>query len=300
GSLAGIGNTDWSWASLFADFDNDGYKDLFVTNGYVRDYTNMDFMKFMVDYQTEVNATGKELPILELIGKMPSSELTNYIFRNNGDLTFTPKIEEWGMDRKNISAGAAYVDLDNDGDLDLVVNNVNDFASVYQNNSEVMLKNNYIRVRLKGISDNVQALGARVELHASDLRVYREHYTSRGYESTVDDVIHFGLGKRSKVDSIVVVWPDGRRQTVKDPVVNSITTVTQTPAAVVKNESTDDRDLKLGTTFFTPVSNEISFLHRENDFNDFNVQRLLPHFLSRFGPCLAKGDADGDGLEDIF
>src|SRR5690606_14926280 len=144
GSLAGIGNTDWSWASLFADFDNDGNKDLFVTNGYVRDYTNMDFMKFMVDYQTKVSTTGEELPLLELIEKMPSSELTNQIFKNNGDLTFTSKVEEWGLKKKNISSGASYADLDNDGDLDLIVNNVNDYASVYRNNSDAMIKNNYV------------------------------------------------------------------------------------------------------------------------------------------------------------
>ena len=298
GSLAGIGNTDWSWASLFADFDNDGNKDLFVTNGYVRDYTNMDFMKFMVDYQTEVSATGKQLPILELIEKMPSSELTNYIFKNNGDLTFSPKIEEWGMNKKNISAGAAYADLDNDGDLDLIVNNVNDFASVYRNNSEELIKNNYVRVRLKGAPGNLQALGARVEMYSADLKTYREHYTSRGYESSVDDVIHFGLGTRNKVDSVVVVWPDGSRQSVENPPINSITAVTYSTSAKVKSEARGGEEK--GMPFFTSVPDRISFTHEENDFNDFNVQRLLPHFLSRFGPALAKGDVDGDGLEDIF
>lgn len=298
GSLAGIGNTDWSWASLFADFDNDGNKDLFVTNGYVRDYTNMDFMKFMVDYQTEVSATGKQLPILELIEKMPSSELTNYIFKNNGDLTFSPKIEEWGMNKKNISAGAAYADLDNDGDLDLIVNNVNDFASVYRNNSEELIKNNYVRVRLKGAPGNLQALGARVEMYSADLKTYREHYTSRGYESSVDDVIHFGLGTRNKVDSVVVVWSDGSRQSVENPPINSITAVTYSTSAKVKSEARGGEET--GMPFFTSEPDRISFAHEENDFNDFNVQRLLPHFLSRFGPALAKGDVDGDGLEDIF
>lgn len=293
GSLSGIANTDWSWASLFADFDNDGNKDLFVTNGYVRDYTNMDFMKFMVDYQTKVYTTGKELPLLQLIAKMPSSELNNYIFRNNGDLTFTSKVKEWGFEKKNISAGASYADLDNDGDLDLIVNNVNDYASVYRNNSEELVKNNFVKVSLNGAPANVGAIGAKVQLYAGGLTLYREHYTSRGYESSVDDVIHFGLGKQTRVDSIVVVWPDGRRQLVKNPAVNSITTVTLGP-----NLATPDR--KTQDPLFTRVTDKVLWLHQENDFNDFKVQPLLPHFLSRFGPCLAKADVNGDGLEDLF
>src|SRR5690606_27658660 len=131
GTLAGISSTDWSWAPLFADFDNDGNKDLFVTNGSGRDYTSMDYMKFMVDYQTELYATGKEIPLLEMIDRMPMVEINNYIFSNNGDITFTSKVAEWGMEKTGISSGAAYADLDNDGDLDLIVNNVNVFATIY-------------------------------------------------------------------------------------------------------------------------------------------------------------------------
>ena len=293
GSLSGISNTDWSWAPLFADFDNDGNKDLFITNGYVRDYTNMDFMKFMVGYQAEVQTTGKELPMLDLIAKMPSSELNNLVFKNNGNLTFTSRTADWGMEKKNISAGAAYADLDNDGDLDLIVNNVNDFASIYRNNSEHQIKNNFIKIRLEGTSPNAQAIGARVQMYSGDLKIFREHYLSRGYESTVDEIIHFGLGERTKVDSIIVLWPDGKRQQIGTPAINGLVTIKQDGDNAVVNGSAI-------VPFFSAVGNKISAFHKENDFNDFKIQPLLPHFLSRFGPCLASADVNGDGLEDFF
>lgn len=300
GTLAGISSTDWSWAPLFADFDNDGNKDLFVTNGSGRDYTNMDYMKFMVDYQTELYATGKEIPLLELLDRMPLVEINNYIFRNNGDLTFTSKVAEWGMEKTGISSGAAYADLDNDGDLDLIVNNVNDFATIYRNDSRSADGNNYLRIRLQGPPGNTGAFGTRVKMYAGDLQNYREHYTSRGYASSVEEYVHFGLGRRSEVDSVVVVWPDGARQVVRQPAVNSVLSLSRSDVPWVMQVAGPKEKVSGMQTLYSPVADAISFVHEENHFNDFKVQSLLPHFLSRPGPGLAKGDIDGDGLEDLY
>jgi enediyne biosynthesis protein E4 len=175
GQLAGVSNTDWSWAPLFADFDNDGYKDLFISNGYLRDFTNLDFLKF--DYVQAVNASqkeGKKIKEFEAIQQLSSTKIRNYLFRNNGNLTFENKSEAWGLEEKSISNGAVYADLDNDGDLEIIVNNINEKAFIYKNNSESLLKNNFIKVKLEGPEKNPQAIGAKVSIEIDRYKQVQE------------------------------------------------------------------------------------------------------------------------------
>lgn len=295
GQLTGVSNTDWSWAPLFADFDNDGFKDLFITNGYWRDYTNMDFLAFEVD---NYKATHGTAPLgLDLVKKMKQTKISNYAFRNKGDLTFENTTRQWDLKQPSISHGAAYADLDNDGDLDLVVNNLGATASVFRNNSHETGRNHYLRVKLKGPGANTSAIGARVTLETTaGTRQYAEMVATRGYQSSVEPVIHFGLGSGNQVASVIVSWPDGRRS-VHTGVQNNTTIEVSFDSARAASVVADG-----STGLFTDISAEsgIDFIHRENAFIDFKNELLLPWQLSRDGPRLAKADVNGDGLEDVF
>jgi enediyne biosynthesis protein E4 len=294
GSLAGISNSDWSWSPLFADFDNDGFKDLFITNGYVRDYTNMDFIKFISNNQDNPAAREQFKSVLDVIKQMPSSEIENYIYQNKGGITFEKRSNEWGFTKKGVSSGAAYADLDNDGDLDIVVNNINDIASIYQNNEQEILHHNYLKVRLTKPSGNTMGIGACLKVNSGTLNLYRENYLSRGYQSSVDGVINFGLGNHNKIDSLTIIWPDGKSQKLYNLKAN------QTLIISYPNATNLHEQLKAKSPYFTRIANVLNYKHEENEFNDFQVQNLLPHFLSRFGPCMAKADVNLDGREDIF
>src|SRR5260221_8455105 len=195
GQLAGVSNTDWSWSALFCDYDNDGNKDLFITNGYVRDYSDMDFMKYSMARLVRSMHGENVDAVTEYISKMPTHERFNYIFQNNGNGTFTKKTNEWGFDKPGVSSGAAYVDLDNDGDMDLVVNNTNDFAGIYKNNSEKLGKNNYLKVRFHGDKRNERGIGAKVTVYCGDKRYYQEQMPVRGFQSSVDPLVNFGVGE---------------------------------------------------------------------------------------------------------
>ena len=202
GQLAGVSNTDWSWASLFSDFDNDGNKDLFISNGYVKDLTDLDFLKYTANQVVRTEGKNMNLAVNDLIGRMPKIELPNYIYQNRGDGTFTKRTSEWGMDDRGASSGSAYVDLDNDGDLDLVINNTNDYAGVYKNNSELLNKNNYLRIKLQGDAANALGIGTKVTLFCKGDRYYQEQMPVRGFQSSVDPVLNFGVGKHTEIDSV--------------------------------------------------------------------------------------------------
>ena len=295
GQLSGVSNTDWSWAALFADYDNDGYKDLFVTNGYVKDYTDMDFLKYSIDrlIRSKQGETVDAIP--EYIKKMPTIQIPKAIFQNNGNGTFTRKTEEWGLNRPGVSAGAAYADLDNDGDLDLVVNNANDFASIYRNNSEKVVKNNFLKIKLVGQAGNERGIGSKVTLYSDGNKYYQEEMPVRGFQSSVDQVLNFGLGKKSIVDSLVVIWPNDKMQTLKNVKANQTISVNIKDAtATWVYDST-----ATASKHFTPQP-AFNFTHTENQFNDFTIQPLLINYLSRQGPCMAKADVNKDGREDIF
>ncbi|MDB5249984.1 MAG: Repeat protein [Segetibacter sp.] len=292
GQLSGISNTDWSWAPLFADYDNDGWKDLYVTNGYLRDYTNMDFLKYMGDYLQNKQVARTDL--MELVNKMPSSNVSNYLFRNNGDLTFSDVGKTWGTDSASNSNGAAYADLDNDGDLDLVVNNINQPAFIYRNETNKQPNNHYLQVKLQGLGKNIDGFGTKVSIFHRGKKQYLEQNPIKGFQSSVSTTLHFGLGKENKVDSVKVVWLSGKEQVITEVKANQIITVQEKDA---KPKKQLPEQMK---TLFTEVSPPVAFTPATNPINDFKRQPLLVNPLSFSGPCLVKGDANGDGLEDIF
>ena len=293
GQLAGISNTDWSWAPLFADYDNDGWKDLFVTNGYLRDYTNMDFIKYMNDYVKSAQRLEKS-DVLKLIDSMPASNVLNYMFKNNGDLTFTDVSKSWGFTFPSNSNGAVYADLDNDGDLDLVTNNINQPAFIFENLSDKQLKNNYLEVALKGEPLNTEGIGAKITIYCRGMQQYLEQMPSRGFQSSVSPVLHFGLGTNKEVDSLRVIWVSGRQQVITHLQGNHLITLEE------KNAKTFHHPAKSIQPLFHEIKASINFADQSNTVNDFLRQSLMVNPMSFFSPCIAKADVNNDGLEDVF
>ncbi|MEX1185751.1 MAG: VCBS repeat-containing protein [Gemmatimonadaceae bacterium] len=299
GQLSGVARTDWSWSALIADFDLDGHKDIHVTNGMARDVTSQDYISFLANNETMASATkgGKRVDFLGLVNAMSSTELPNYAFRNNGDLTFTSEGPTWGLDTRGFSNGAAYGDLNGDGALDLVVNNVNQEAFVYRNNARSLLNNRYLQVRLEGEKLNRFAIGAKVTVTGGGSVFFQEMMPSRGFQSSVDYVLTFGLGTLDKVDTVRVEWSDGRVSTLNDVAANQRLVVRQSGSV-----SPVDVEPKRSTPVFVDVTDRIDlgFVHRENAFVDFDRERLIPKMLSTEGPYMAVADVNGDGLEDAF
>jgi enediyne biosynthesis protein E4 len=296
GQFSGISGTDWSWAALFQDYDNDGFKDLFVTNGFVRDYTDMDFLKYTTDEQIKAKE-GQEakLSVSDLIGQMPKSEVENYVFQNDGKLSFNKKNKDWGIEGTAVSSGAAYADFDNDGDMDLVINNINEYASFYQNNSEKLSKNNYLKIKLLGTKNNPSGIGSRVSVYAGGQIYMQEQIPVRGFQSSVEQILNFGIGETPQIDSVVVLWNNDKKQVLKKVKSNQTLSVKIAEANQVFDYQNDTEKI-----FFTENQHSLNFTHSENLYNDFKSQILLPNMLSRSGPYLAKGDVNNDGLEDLY
>ncbi len=294
GQLAGLSNTDWSWAPLFADYDNDGWKDLFVTNGYLRDYTNMDFIKYMESFVQQKGAGMKRQDVLELVHQMPSSNVKNYVFKNSGNLTFIDKGTEWGLSQASNSNGAAYADLDNDGDLDLVVNNINQPAFIYSNNADRQLGHHYLQLKMSGAGKNTHGVGAKVWLYTKSGQQYQQQMPTRGFQSSVSPVLHFGLGQEKTIDSLRVVWQSGKQQVLTAVQTDQLLNLKEQDAAGVY------KGAKPVSPVFSKVKSPVGFTHQQHQTNDFKRQPLLVNPQSFDGPCLVKADVNGDGLEDVF
>jgi hypothetical protein len=294
GQMAGISNTDWSWTPLLVDFDNDGWKDLFITNGYRRNYINMDFLKYTYeDAKAKARAEGGKTDLMELVNQIPSIDIPNYYFHNNGDLTFSDKSKPAGITENSLSGGATAVDLDNDGDKDLVVNNINQPAFVYRN--ETSAGNSYIRFRFAGAGKNTFGIGCKVEIRCGDLLQQQELQTTKGYQSSAEPILSFGTGNHATIDEVSVTWPDGNRQTLKNLKTRQSWTFHEMDA---KPRSDERRSVNSKTLFAT--ADTLAFRHEENSFVDFKNEFLLPHRLSTLGPKITMGDVNGDGKEDFY
>lgn len=290
--LSGLEATDWSWSGLMADFDNDGWKDIYITNGIVRRPIDLDYLKYQGDQQVQNKASN-----LAIAEQMPSGIASNYAFRNRGDLHFEKTATQWGLRQSSLSNGAAYADLDNDGDLDLIVNNINTNAFVFRNNAnKIAQKNHYIKIRLQGPAGNLFGIGARVSLYYDSQVNYCEMQPTRGFLSASDQVLHFGLGDQAQIDSVVVYWPDGRRQVLPNVAVDGTLTAAYQP------EAARAAPAPTVTGWVSKIRGglRIPYRHEEDPFMEANNEKLIPRLLSAEGPAIAVADINGDQLEDIF
>lgn len=296
GYFAGVASSDWSWGGLIFDADNDGLSDLYVCNGIYHDVTDQDFIDFFAnDVIQRMVMTGKKDQVDEIINKMPSHPIPNKAFKNMGNLKFSDEAENWGLAQPSFSNGAAYADLDNDGDLDLVVNNVNQKAFIYKNNSREINKNNYIGISLKGKGKNTFAIGSSIKIYRKGEIISREVMPSRGFQSSVDYKVIVGLGKSSAIDSMVIVWPDRTYLKMDKPAVNKVYVLDQNNATNIYPDE--------ATAFNNQICQQVKQnfeKHTEDDYVDFYNERGVPMLLSREGPKAAYGDVNGDGLTDVY
>ncbi len=292
--LAGVAATDWSWTPLATDFDNDGWRDLIITNGFPKDITDRDFIFFRSENES---FTGRRA----MLGMIPQVKLKNYAFRNNHDLTFENVTDAWGIQTPSFSNGAAYADLDGDGDLDYVVNNINDSAFIYRNNTREQRpeQSHFLRVKTKGGAGNVDGIGATLELtYGGGQKQFYEQSPFRGYLSTIENIAHFGLDTFKTVESLRVIWFNGTEQTLKNIPADQVLTVDIKNAQIPSKGTAQP----VASTLFNDVTDTLGvhFKHTERDFIDFYIEKTLLHKFSQYGPALAAGDVDGDGRTDVF
>jgi hypothetical protein len=301
GRLAGVEATDWSWGALVFDMDNDGLKDIFVSNGIFQDLTNQDYLQYASNPEIVKSVvSGNAVDYKKLIEPIPSVPVPNYAFQNQGNLRFVDKAKEWGVGKPGFSNGSAYGDLDNDGDLDLVVNNVNSKASVFRNETSQQLSNRYLKFELKGLDKNTFAFGTKITILAAGKTFYLEQMPIRGFESSMDPRPNIGLGEIDMVDRIVVEWPDGNGELLFDVPTNQTLILDQRNGVALSSIKVHQPEIVVNDPTFTPVKNIVDFRHKENDFVDFDRDPLIYHMLSTEGPSMSKGDVNGDGREDFY
>lgn len=284
--LAKMASTDWSWSTLFADLDNDGLKDVYITNGMKRDVNDNDV-------NNKINPTSFKQAFNLKITDYPSEPIANYVYRNKGDFSFEKKGENWNLDFKGFSNGMSYGDLDNDGDLDLVINNIDQPASLFKNETK---NTNYLRIKLKGTDKNPLGLGSKVIVTTNEHKQTLELTLTRGFQSSVEPILHFGLGENNEISKLQITWADGKKQEVVNPAINTLMILDYDNS---KNVDTKNRNLNKSFKDITVTSN-IDFIHEEDAFDDYINEPLLPYKYSMMGPALAKGDINNDGLEDFF
>ena len=307
GYLAGVYATDWSWAPLLADLDNDGQKDVFITSGIYRRPNDLDYINFIGNEAVQASmASGGDTTDLAVIKVMPSVPVPNHAFRNNGNLTFTDMSAAWGLSTPGFSNGAAYVDLNNSGALDLVVNTLNGPAAIYRNRARTQNHNAFLGVTLRGTGKNTGGIGAKVLVQQGTRTQLIEEMPTRGFLSSMDPRLHFGLGRDSTIDTLTVIWPNRAYQVLTHVAGNRMITLSQSDASGRWNYVSRTTPGATGTVATAPLFEDVTarlavpYVHVENSISDFDREPLMPHLLSTEGPALAVGDVNGDGLDDIF